>query len=138
MGRVVHLLSEQLEVTLPSLFRQIGVSFETGSMKLAIILSTNNAEKNWNALRLGNLALKSGDNVSVFLIGEGVEYLKFSDEKFDIQKQVGAFLESGKGEILACETCMVLRHQKDSKTCPVSGMKELYNLIKESDKVITF
>ena len=107
-------------------------------MKLAIILSTNNAEKNWNAFRLGNLALNSGDNVSIFLIGEGVEYLKFSYKKFDIQKQVDTFLKSGKGEILACETCMVFRHQKDNKTCPVSSMKELYNLIKESDKVITF
>lgn len=107
-------------------------------MKLAIILSTNNAEKNWNAFRLGNLALKNNDNVSVFLIGEGVEYLKFSNEKFDIQKQVDTFFESGKGEILACETCMVLRHQEGDKTCPVSGMKELYNLIKNSNKVVTF
>lgn len=107
-------------------------------MKLAIILSTNKSETNWNAFRLGNLALKNGDNVSIFLTGEGVEYLKFSNEKFDIQKQVDIFLESEKGEILACETCMVLRNQKGDKTCPVSGMKELYNLIKESDKVITF
>ncbi len=107
-------------------------------MKLAIIISSNNAEKNWSAFRLGNLALKNNDTVSVFLIGEGVEYLKFSDEKFDIQKQVDTFLESDKAEILACETCMVLRHQEGNKTCPVSGMKELYNLIKESDKVVTF
>lgn len=107
-------------------------------MKLAIILSTKHVEINWNAFRLGNLALKNGDTVSVFLIGEGVEYLKFSNNKFDIQKQVDIFLKSGKGEILACETCMVLRHQKGDKTCPVNGMKELYNLIKDSDKVVTF
>jgi len=106
-------------------------------MKLAIILSTNNTEKNWNALRLGNLALKNGDSVSIFLLGEGVEYL-ISTEKFNIQKQVDTFLESKQGEILACETCMVIRHQEGNKTCPVSGMKELYNLIKESDKVVTF
>ena len=107
-------------------------------MKLGIILSGNNAEKNWNALRLGNFALKNGDNVRIFLIGEGVEYFKFSGGKFDIQKQVNTFLESEKGEILACESCMALRHQKGNKTCPVSGMKELFNLIKESDKVVTF
>ncbi|HLD25020.1 MAG TPA: DsrE family protein [Patescibacteria group bacterium] len=107
-------------------------------MKLAIILSTGNAEKNWNALRLGNLALTEGDAVSIFLIGEGVEYLKFSDDAFDIQKQVDTFLASGKGKILACETCMASRHQESNKTCPVSGMKELYNLIKDSDKVVTF
>ncbi|KKR76088.1 hypothetical protein A2615_03125 [Candidatus Curtissbacteria bacterium RIFOXYD1_FULL_41_36] len=107
-------------------------------MKLAIILSTNNAEKNWNAFRLGNLALNSGDNVSIFLIGEGVEYLKFSYKKFDIQKQVDTFLESRKGEILACETCMALRHQEGDKTCPIGGMAELYNLISTCDKVVTF
>ncbi|MDO8569991.1 MAG: DsrE family protein [Candidatus Daviesbacteria bacterium] len=107
-------------------------------MKLAIILSTNNTEKNWNAFRLGNLALNNGDAVSIFLLGEGVEYLKYSNEKFNIQKQVDTFLESEKGEILACETCMVLRHQEGDKTCPVSGMKELYGLIKNSNKVVTF
>lgn len=107
-------------------------------MKFAIILSTNKAETNWNGFRLGNTALKSGDSVSVFLIGEGVEYLKHSSDKFDIQKQIDAFLESGKGEILACETCLTLRHQESDKTCPVSSMKELYDLIRESDKVITF
>jgi len=107
-------------------------------MKLTIILSTKNAETNWNAFRLGNLALKNGDAVSVFLMGESVEYLTFSSERFNIKKQVDTFLESGKGIILACETCMVLRNQEGNKTCPVSGMKELYALIKESDKVITF
>lgn len=107
-------------------------------MKLTIILSINNAETNWNALRLANMAITNNDEVSIFLIGEGVEYLKFSSEKFDIQEQVDKFLESGKGEILACETCMVLRHQEGDKTCPVSGMKDLYNLVKVSDKVITF
>ena len=107
-------------------------------MKLAIIISTNQVETNWNAFRLGNLALKNGDDVSIFLIGEGVEYLKFSNEKFNIKKQVDTFLELGKGKILACETCLVLRHQEGDKTCPVSSMKELYNLVKECDKLLTF
>ena len=116
-----------------------GMDFDILSfMKLVVILSSSNAETNWNALRIANLAIKKGDEVDIFLLGEGVEYLKFSNEKFDIQKQVDAFLESGKGEILACETCMKLRQQEGDKTCPVSGMKELYNLIKDSDKVVTF
>mgnify|MGYP001571711622 CR=1 FL=1 len=53
-------------------------------MKLLIILTTKHAETNWNALRLANLALKKGDDVSIFLFGEGVEYDKFSTEKFNI------------------------------------------------------
>ncbi|MCR4263321.1 MAG: DsrE family protein [Candidatus Roizmanbacteria bacterium] len=106
-------------------------------MKLAIILSTKHAETNWNALRLANLALGKGDSVSAFLIGEGVEYEKLSSSQFDIQKQVERFLESD-GKIIACETCMNIRNQKDSKECPVGGIEDLYNLIAESDKVITF
>ena len=47
-------------------------------MKLAIILSTNNTETNWNALRLANIALSKGDIVTIFLLGEGVEYEKNS------------------------------------------------------------
>ncbi|MDD5415415.1 MAG: HNH endonuclease [Candidatus Daviesbacteria bacterium] len=35
-------------------------------------------------------------------------------------------------------TCYDCNRDKSDKTCPVSGMKELYNLIKKSDKVVTF
>ena len=77
------------------------------------------------------------DTVSVFLIGEGVEYGKNSSDQFDIGKQVGKFLESG-GEIVACGTCMAIRKQRSSKECPEGGMEDLYSLIVNSDKVITF
>ena len=63
-------------------------------MKLAIVLSTNNAETNWNAFRLANLALAKGDMVSVFLTGEGVEYEQSSSSQFNIQEQVETFLGS--------------------------------------------
>lgn len=107
-------------------------------IKLAIILSTNNAEKNWNAFRLGNLALKKGDEVSVFLIGEGVEYESTSSEQFNVNDQVQKFLSSGKVRIIACETCMTMRHQAENETCPAGGIADLYNLIATYDKVITF
>lgn len=107
-------------------------------MKLAIILSTNNAEKNWNSFRLGNFALKKGDQVSVFLIGEGVEYEKNSSDQFNIADQVQQFLSSGMGKIIACETCLTLRHQAGSKECPAGGITDLYELIATYDKVITF
>ena len=106
-------------------------------MKLAIILSGSQAEINWNALRLANLARSKGDTVSIFLIGEGVEYGKHSSDQFDIRKQVEKFLES-EGEILACGTCMKIRNQKSAKECPAGGIEDLYHLIADSDKVITF
>ncbi len=107
-------------------------------MKLAIILSTNNAEKNWNALRLANLALKKEDEVSIFLIGEGVEYESNSSDQFNIKGQVKKFLSYEQSRIIACETCMITRHQVDSKACPAGGIADLYRLIAVYDKVITF
>ena len=106
-------------------------------MKLTIILSSNNAETNWNALRFANLALGKGDRVSTFLIGEGVKYGKHSSSQFDIQDQVEKFLESD-GKIVACGTCMAIRKQDSSKECPEGGIEDLYSLIADSDKVITF
>lgn len=107
-------------------------------MKLSIILSTKNAETNWNALRLANLALKKGDEVSIFLLGEAVEYDKESNEKFNVKQQIDTFLLSEKAEIIACGTCMKLRQQESTQTCPMGGLEDFYSLIATSDRVLTF
>mgnify|MGYP001599451492 CR=1 FL=1 len=107
-------------------------------MKLGIVLSTKHAETNWNAFRLANLSINKGDTVSVFLTGEGVEYDKESSSQFNIKGQVGTFLQSNNSKITACETCMNIRNQKESKECPEGGIEDLYKLIIEGDKVITF
>jgi len=107
-------------------------------MKLAIVITTNLAETNWNVFRLANLALKKGDVVSIFLLGEGVEYDKFNSEKFNIKDQTQTFLQSNKAKIVACGTCMELRNQESTEACPIGGLEDLYNLVSDSDKVITF
>ena len=107
-------------------------------MKLAIILSTRDVETNWNALRLGNFALNKGDTVSMFLTGEGVEYDKDTSTQFNIKEQLNQFLASSNAKLIACETCMNFRERKDSRECPVGGIEDLYNLIADNDKVITF
>ncbi len=107
-------------------------------MKLAIVLSTNHAETNWNAFRLANLALGKGDTVTVFLTGEGVEYGKNTTAQFDLKKQADEFLRSDSSRIIACGTCMNIRKQEDSKKCPAGGIEDLYSLVATSDKVITF
>lgn len=107
-------------------------------MKLSIILSTKNAETNWNALRLANLALKKGDEVNMFLLGEAVEYDKESNEKFNVKQQIDTFLLSKKAKIVARGTCMRLRHQESTQTCPMGGLEDFYSLIATSDKVLTF
>jgi len=107
-------------------------------MKLGIIISQTNPETNWNALRLANFAIKEGDEVKIFLVGEGVEYEASNSEKFNIQEQVVEFLKSEKANILACGTCLKSRNQEASNACPISSLKDLYELVQGSDKILTF
>lgn len=106
-------------------------------MKLGIVLYSNEAELVWNAFRLANFALAEKDSVEVFLLAKGVEYEKLSGEKYNIVEQAQKFLNAG-GKILACGTCLKLRQQDGSQLCPVSSMKDLHRMIKESDRVVTF
>lgn len=106
-------------------------------MKLGIIIYSNDAETVWNAFRFGNFSLKGGDAVKIFLLAKGVEYEKLDSEKFNIKEQAKSFLNNG-GKIFACGTCLKSRESKGSGTCPISTMKDLYDLIKESDKILSF
>lgn len=106
-------------------------------MKIGVIISSNDAETCWNALRYANFALGQKDEVKVFLTGKGVEYQKISTEKFNTIEQAEKFLQGG-GKILACGTCIKSRNQKGTEMCPTNTMKDMYEIIKESDRVITF
>jgi len=106
-------------------------------MKQGIIISNNDAETCWNALRYANFALSQKDEVKVFLTGKGVEYQNISLEKFNTVEQADKFLKSG-GKILACGTCIKSRNQEGSEMWPISTIKDMYEIIKESDKVVTF
>jgi uncharacterized protein involved in oxidation of intracellular sulfur len=105
-------------------------------MKLAIILNSNEPETAWNALRLGNTALGAGHEVSIFLIGGGVELEGIKSEKFNVAELLGN-LAISKASLLACGTCLKLR-QLESRVFAVSTMPELVQLIADSDKVVTF
>ena len=105
-------------------------------MKLAIIINSNDPETAWNALRLGNTALGAGHEVSVFLMGSGVEVEEIKSEKFDVVEVLNKFI-GNKGNLLACGTCLKVR-QQDAGACPVSTMPQLVQLIVDSDKVVTF
>lgn len=106
-------------------------------MKLAVIISVTEPETAWNALRLGNFAKKRGDEVSVFFMGPGVDAVETTNEKFKVKAQAEEFLQQG-GKLLACGTCLKVRERAASEVCPLSSMKDLYELIKDSDRVVTF
>jgi sulfur relay (sulfurtransferase) complex TusBCD TusD component (DsrE family) len=106
-------------------------------MKLGIIIYSTDAETVWNAFRLGVFSLKEGDKVKVFLLAKGVECEKLVDDKFNVTEQMQLFVNNG-GDIFACGTCLKIRNSEGSELCPLSTMKDLYEIIKDSDKVITF
>jgi uncharacterized protein involved in oxidation of intracellular sulfur len=47
------------------------------------------------------------------------------------------FIKSG-GKILACGTCLMISQSEGSEICPLFTMEDLYNIIRESDKVVAF
>ena len=106
-------------------------------MKLGLIIYSTDTETVWNAFRLGVFALKQGDQVKAFLLAQGVECEKMDAPPFNVPEQMQGFVDAG-GHILACGTCLQLRHSGGSELCPLSTMKDLYELVKESDKVLTF
>jgi len=60
-----------------------------------------------------------------------------SNAPFNTVAQADQFLKNG-GKILACGTCLNSRQQEGSELYPVNTMKDMYDIIKESDKVVTF
>ena len=106
-------------------------------MKIGVIISSNDAETSWNAFRYANFCLGQKVEVKVFLTGKGVEYQSISTHKFNTVEQAEKLFESG-GKILACGTCIKSRSQEGTEMCPINTMKDMYEIIKESDKVVSF
>lgn len=106
-------------------------------MKVAVIITQSNPEQVFTALRFANFALNEGDAVSIFLAAEGVELEKIDDPRFDVRGQAETFIRGG-GGIQACGSCLRLRDSAGSDICPLSTMKDMYTLIKESERVVTF
>lgn len=105
-------------------------------MKLGIVIYSSDSECVWNAFRLGVFSLKKGDSTKVFLLAQGIECEKLDTEKFKVSEQMQEFVNAG-GEIFACGTCLKIRNSEGTEMCPLSTMNDLYNLINESDKIIS-
>ena len=105
-------------------------------MKPGVVLSANEPEACWNALRPGVFARKQKDDVRVFLLGQGVEVTKAGPERFDVPGMARQFLSAG-GSIQACGTWLKLRESEGPELCPLSTMADLYEIVAEPDKVLT-
>ena len=106
-------------------------------MRIGILIYSNDSETAWDAFRFGNFALKEGDKVREFLLSKGVECESLDTDKFKVTEQMQTFVNGG-GEILACGTCLETRQSRGSEMSPSSTMKDMYEVVKESDKIITF
>lgn len=60
-------------------------------MNVLFIISSDDAETIYNAMRLANVAGKKGDEVSVFMLGKGVLFQQCSNEQFNVMEQVNQF-----------------------------------------------
>ena len=60
-------------------------------MIILFIISTNDAETVYNAMRLANVAVEKGDEVNVFMLGKAVLFEQISNEQFNVKEQIDQF-----------------------------------------------
>lgn len=110
---------------------------QVSPVKIGVVLSTDDPETCWNALRYCVKALQGGHRVRLFLLGKGVELEGLHDPSFDTAGELAKVAKLG-GVVQACGTCLESRHKGGTAACPASSMADLLRLTEESDRVLTF
>jgi len=105
-------------------------------MKLGMIITQAAPETVFNALRLAYYSLEHGDEVRIFLSGKGVEIDSIRSSKFDVNEQARKVLDAG-GQFFACGACLKLRNSEGSEICPLSTLKDHYEIVRDSDRLVT-
>ncbi len=105
-------------------------------MKLGIVITRTDAEAVFNVLRLALYSLEQGDQVRIFLSGQGVDIEKITDPAFAVQGLARQVLDAG-GEFLACGSCLQLRQSASSEVCPLSTLADHYAIVRDSDRLVT-
>lgn len=82
-------------------------------------------------------AVENEEAIMIFLFGSGVELEQIQSDQFRVQGGLKQYIKAG-GEILAFGMCLKSRNSEGSQSCPASNLDTLYQLVKESDKVLTF
>ena len=60
-------------------------------MNILFIITTSDGESIYNAMRLANVGVKKGDDVSVFMLGKGVLFEQAGTEQFGVMEQINQF-----------------------------------------------
>jgi uncharacterized protein involved in oxidation of intracellular sulfur len=106
-------------------------------MRLGIVIYSNDSETVWNGFRIATHAKDLGDDVTVFLLGKGVECEKIDDKDFKINEYLVNFVAKG-GRVFACSTCLTIRNLHVSDKIHTGTLAHLYEIIRASDRLITF
>lgn len=105
-------------------------------MKLGIVITHTDPETVFNTLRLAFYSIEHGDEVKVFLSGKGVEIDKIDHPKFNVREAAQKLLDAG-GKFFACGSCLKLRNSDGNEICPLSTLKDHYEIVRDSDRLIT-
>lgn len=105
-------------------------------MRLGIVISQTDPETVFNTLRLALYSLQQGDEVRIFLSGKGVEIDRIEHPKFDVKTLAQQVLDAG-GRFFACGACLKLRNSNGSEVCPLSTLKDHYEIVRDSDRLVT-
>jgi uncharacterized protein involved in oxidation of intracellular sulfur len=105
-------------------------------IKLGIIITQTCPETAFNAFRLALYSLEQGDEVRIFLSGKGVETDQIKDRRFNVREEAQKFLDAGE-QILARSICLKLRNSEGSQVCPLSTLKDYYEIVRDSDRLVT-
>jgi len=60
-------------------------------VKILFIISSADGESIYNAMRLANVAEQKGDDVAVFMLGQGVCFEQSGSEQFDVMGEIDKF-----------------------------------------------
>jgi uncharacterized protein involved in oxidation of intracellular sulfur len=117
-------------------------------MKVLIIINDApyGTEKAYNALRLATTIMKEheGTEMCIFLmadaVGCAIPNQKTPDGYYNIERML-RIVSNKSGKIKLCNSCVEARGLKEMKFidgAELSSMKELTQLVMESDRLITF
>ena len=60
-------------------------------MKVLMIISTDDGETIYNAMRLANVGVEKGDEISVFMLGKGVLFEQRGTDEFNVMGEIDRF-----------------------------------------------
>ncbi|MBW2003568.1 MAG: hypothetical protein JRI72_02995 [Deltaproteobacteria bacterium] len=96
-------------------------------MNVGIIISSNDAETCWVALRYATFHLMQHDEVKVFFVDSGREYPQITSTKFNISEEAEKFKQAG-GLIYVCDSKKKLEEYLKKYFVPFISNKEAVDI----------